>query len=266
MTDKSNELAIIIYSCDRNNAMWDIVMYFFKKYWSDCPYKIVLLTDIDSTQKGERLGFDEVVECDSDWSTMMEFAIDTLKVPYFITWMDDFLLCDKVDTYQIEHGLDILKNNEAINYRLVSSEMYEYGSKNEEYGVIVPGSAYSYSTHAGIWDSNKFKKQLVKGWSAWDFERKGSTMNSDIKNPILISLAYQLPYIEAVRKGKWFPDGVELLKQNNIDVKLTNKPIMSKWDFFVVNIKNVVLNLSPTFILKLQNLYNCVFHRNRKTY
>ena len=38
-----------------------------------------MLTDTDSTQKGKKIGFDEVIECDSDWATMMETAINKLK-------------------------------------------------------------------------------------------------------------------------------------------------------------------------------------------
>ena len=92
------ELAIIVYSCERNSKMWNVVMYFFKKYWYDCPCPIVLLTDTDREGQGLKAGFDLVVERDSTWAEMMETALEQTGATHFMTWMDDFLLCDKVET------------------------------------------------------------------------------------------------------------------------------------------------------------------------
>lgn len=42
-TDKN--LSIVIYSCYKNKDMWQAFSFFFQKFWNDCPFKVVLLTD-----------------------------------------------------------------------------------------------------------------------------------------------------------------------------------------------------------------------------
>lgn len=263
---KDSQIAIIIYSCEKNNSMWDIVKYFFDKYWAECPYNIVLLTDYDRNRKGKELGFDYVVECDADWSTMMKTALNQLRVSYFITWMDDFLLCDYVDTAEVEKLFSCMKNRHALNIRLVETSYCKIRRIEKDVREIEPGTAYSFSTHAGIWETKGFINQVKKKQSAWDFERKGSIGNKNIKQPILASNDYFLPYIECVRKGKWFPEGVALLKRNNLDYKKTNKPLMSNWDLTKVYLKGAILDLNSDYVLKIQNLRDSIFCRNRKTY
>ena len=41
----NGRLAIIIYSCWKNRDMWKIFSILFKKYWKECPYKVVLVSN-----------------------------------------------------------------------------------------------------------------------------------------------------------------------------------------------------------------------------
>lgn len=42
---KSKDLAILSYSCQKNADMWNVFLTLFKKYWPDCQYQLILLTD-----------------------------------------------------------------------------------------------------------------------------------------------------------------------------------------------------------------------------
>lgn len=247
-----NNIAIIVYTSDRNNAMWDIVMFFLKKYWPDCPYLKVLLTDTDRGKKGKKLGFDRVIECDADWPTMMKTAIRSTNASFFITWMDDYCLYDYVDTQLFENAIQFAIHENALNVRLVPARFQKNVETRKGYAKIELGHAYSLSTHIGIWSSQKFIEVVDDKWSAWEFERIGS-ITIDKSNKVYCVTSKELPYIEAVRNGKFFPEGVDLISKNGFTVEDTGKPVMSKMDLAIINLKASILDINPDFIQKIQN-------------
>ncbi len=260
------EMAIVIYSCERNSGMWEIVGYFLKKYWKDCPYPVVLVTDYDREERGKGAGFDYVVTCDSDWATMMYTALRETRFPYFITWMDDYLLCDYVDTDKVAWCLEKTKELGALNMRLSPAGFSELRPLQPGIAEIRKGEAYSFSTQAGIWETKGFISTLRKGMSAWDYERVESLQNTGHEGGIYASTEYMLPYIEGVRKGRWFPEGAALLERNGIRIADTGKEVMSSWEVAKNYIKSGIIEMNPNMILKTQNLWDSVFHKKRKRY
>ena len=250
------ELAIIVYSCERNYKMWKVVMHFFKKFWYDCPYPIVLLTDYDREGRGIKDGFDLVIEKDSTWAEMMETALEQTGATHFMTWMDDFLLCDKVDNQRFGECFRKAKELQAAFYKLCPANYTQLIPCDQSTAKIKKGSAYSVSTHAGIWETESFLSFLKKEWSAWDFERIGSLESERISHEMYASLDYRIPYIEGIRKGKWFPEGVRLLKENGISVQDTGKKEMTLKDRFIVQAKAVILSMNPKLVLRVQNMVN----------
>lgn len=101
---KSQDLSIIIYSCWRNRDMWDIFSALFRKYWSDCPYPILLVTD-EYQQMDKQYVFTQVIQKNDTWAKMIKEAIQQAKTPYVSLWMDDYLLCDTVQNSDIERQL-----------------------------------------------------------------------------------------------------------------------------------------------------------------
>ena len=82
-------------------------------------------------------------------------------------------------------------------------------------GYYKRGKAYSLSTQIGIWDRSFLEKIVRDDWSAWDYERIGSLSKEYNEQPILVSLDYEFPYEEGVRRGK---DGTR------------SKTLSSKWN------------------------------------
>lgn len=255
MCMKSERLSIIVYSCKKNSDMWRVFLTLFRKYWGNCPYKLMLVTDDLPIGYGseEKYKFDEVVVIDSCWSEMILKAIVVAGTPYTMLWMDDYLLCDYVDNQKIESILDKMPDNHAANIRLMESPMIpcEKWKNDAQLGYYRPGTAYSISTQVGIWNVNFLKKNIHPGWSAWDFERKGSIEIKDMEHPYLVALDYAFPYEEAVRRGKWMDNGVRLCKRNNIS--LGDRKVMTNWELCKIYFKGAILELNPTFVVKVQN-------------
>ncbi len=251
---KSKDMAIIIYSCRKNEGMWGIFLFFLKKYWSDCPYPVILLTDYKADDMS-KYNFDDCIEIDSNWGEMLINALNKIDYPYVSLWMDDYLLCDYIDTKVIEDKLLLARQYNAANLRLIQSpRVAGVFERNNSLGYYLPGTAYCLSTQIGIWDVNFLKDFVNRDCSAWEFERKVSMNCKEIKQPLLATLDFVFPYEEGVRKGKWMDAGVKLCERNQIDISISGKRRMSNWDMTKVYLKGAIIDLNPDLVLKIQNL------------
>ena len=250
----NEEMSIIIYSCWKNRDMWEIFSILFNKYWKDCPFKIVLVTD-KYTEQNKRYVFDDIVVLDDTWGRMIKFAIERTATPYVMLWMDDYLICDYVSNDEVLRQLVRMQESNAVNLRLTESPRCQGAYRGSTaIGYYESGMAYSISTQVGIWNAELLKYSIKDEWSAWDFERIGSLKRIFYDSPILVSLDYEFPYEEGVRQGKWMEQGVKLCKRNGIVLDKRKRPIMSNWEMAKVYFKGAILDINPTLIVRLQNI------------
>ncbi len=254
---KSNELSILVYSCNKNSDMWTIFLKLFKRYWNDCKYKLILLTDYYEDEKSIE-GFDDVVVLDDSWYNMIMAGLERARTPYVMLFMDDYLLCDYVNNQDIDNYIDIARKYNCGNIRFFYSNMLKPKTfrRDERFDFYGPGSAYSITTQVGIWDVDFLKRNIKPQWSAWDFERVGSIEIEDKKQPLLGTKKYVFPYIEGIRKGKWMPQGQDLCKRVGIDIDNGKRGFVSNFEMAWCFFKGGILELSPTLIQKMQNMLN----------
>lgn len=253
---KSKQLAIIIYSCWKNRDMWEIFSKLFLKYWKDCPYQVILVTDeYHHTEK--KYVFTKIVEKDDTWALMIKEAIKEAQTPYVMLWMDDYLLCDYICNDDIEMQLERAIMYHAANFRLIESPVCSGRYNNlENIGYYKRGEAYSLATQVGIWDADFLCKVMQDEWSAWEFERIASLQKKFSEQPILVSLDYVFPYEEGVRKGKWMIAGAKLCQRNGIKLDTSVRPIMSNKEMAKIYLQGAILDWNPTLVVMVQNLLN----------
>lgn len=257
----NTDMAILVYSCWKNSDMWGIFLRLFKKYWSSCMYKLILLTDqCKNAMLAE--GFDEVVICDGKWHDMIVTGIRRAGTEYVMLCMDDYLLCDYVQNADIEYYIAKAKKYHAANIRLAESPtiLPQNFAKDRELNYYLPGTAYSFSTQIGIWDTSFLLKYIKPEWSAWDFERKGSIEVRDIRHPLLAAKKYTFPYEEGLRRGKWMDNGIRVCRRNNIELDFNKRKPMSSFELAWIYFKGGILGLNPTLVVKIQNVLQ---HRGR---
>lgn len=253
-----NELSIIIYSCWKNRDMWEIFSILFRKYWKDCPYQVILVTDKYYRTDKEYV-FTKIVEKDDTWALMIKEAIKQADTPYVSLWMDDYLLCDYISNNDMERQIERAIKYNAANLRLVESPVCEGIWHNDSnIGFYNRGQAYSLSTQVGIWDAEFLKKVIKDEWSAWEFERIASLSTDNNEQPILVSLDYVFPYEEGVRKGKWMVEGEKLCKRNGIKLDTSVRSVMTNKDMAKIYFQGAIIDWNPKLVLKIQNFLNRV--------
>jgi len=234
--------------------MWEVFSKLFRKYWKDCPYHIILVTDKYKKTEKEYV-FDKVAVCDDTWARMIKKAVNEVGTPYVMLWMDDYLLCDYVSNDDVEKQLGRAKHYHAANFRLTESpECAGIYKENDVIGYYKRGEAYSLDTQVGIWDCGFLKKFIRDEWSAWDFERIGSLSREYREQPVLVSLDYEFPYEEGVRQGKWMQQGAKLCKRNGIRPDYSKRPVMTNAEMAKIYFKGAILDWNPTLVVKIQNM------------
>lgn len=254
---KSNELSILVYSCNKNRDMWTIFLSLFRRYWNDCKYKLILLTDYYEDEKSVE-GFDDVVTLDDSWYNMIMAGIERAATPYVMLFMDDYLLCDYVNNQDIDNYIEIAKKYNCGNIRFFYSNMLKPKTfkRDDRFNFFKPGSAYSITTQVGIWDVEFMKRNINPDWSAWDFERVGSVEIKDSKQPLLGTKNYVFPYIEGIRKGKWMPQGQDLCHRVGIDIDSGKRGFVSNFEMAWIYFKGGLMGINPTLVQKIQNIIN----------
>ena len=251
-------LTIIVYSCWKNRDMWEIFSKLFRKYWEECPYQVLLVTDVFH-ETDKQYAFTKVIQIDDTWARMIKRAIQEAKTPYVSLWMDDYLLCDYVQNADIEKQLERAIKYNAANMRLTESPAcHGHWERHKNIGYYKRGKAYSLATQIGIWDSSFLSRAIRDEWSAWDFERVASLQRrgggAEDKQPLLVALDYEFPYEEGVRKAKWMQQGAKLCKRNGIKLDTKVRPVMTNMEMAKIYFQGAILDWGGTFILKVQNL------------
>ena len=187
-------------------------------------------------------------------------ALETISAPYVLMLCDDYYLSAPVDTANILLRLSQAKNHNAANLRLIPNP--QPGTRNSTPAAdglreYRKNTAYCIATQTGIWN-RAFLQSLAKDKaSIWEFERYGSFAAGDERRPLLVTQTKEFPFIDAVHKGYWEKEGIDLCQRNGIPLDLT---VRGRPPFRIKvreALKSLIFALFPwTLIVRIQNIFN----------
>lgn len=250
---KNSDCTVLVASCD---AYLDVVgphVALRRKFWPDCPFETVLVTETLPAA-----GFDRVVltgkgKC---WCEMLVEALDRIATPYVLLMMDDYFLVRPVDTAQFLRRLEQAKAFDAANLRLNPNPpgRMPFGSGEDRLFAFPKNVAYCVTCQAGIWNRGYLRGLAVRNRSAWEFERLGSFMLAGETRPLLVTPTREFPFVDAVHKGYWEPWGVRALKENGIAYDFSKRSTPPLGIRMREAAKALVFALFPwTLIVRIQN-------------
>lgn len=204
-------MRVAVASCVAYSDCWSPFLKLFRKFWPDCPYEVLFITDKDNPGQS--------------WcSVVAEFAAYQ-KQPILLT-QEDLLLSAPVQSHLIEHALHQMKTQNAAMVRL-----YPCPGSNEDYGDshfgrISKGTMYRVSCMASIWNPVILHEIASHFNTPAEFELEGSKLSDQFDEPFLAFKREVHPwplenYCSAISRGKWEPDAVKFCEQNGISVDLS---------------------------------------------
>ncbi len=249
----SPDCTVLVVSCD---AYADVIPPFvslWRKFWPDCPFETVLLTETIGCE-----GFDRVLsvgKC-NDWAPRISRALDQISTPYLLLVLNDYYLSEQVDTDRIVCRLKEAKRFDALNLRLCPNPPGKKLLGNGDLLEMSKNVAYCITCQVGIWNRDFFAGLLSRVKSAWEFERYGSFMVGDETRPLLVTPTKEFPFVDAVHKGYWERIGVEVCSRNGIAVDFSARGLPPLSVKIREGIKSLIFAIFPwTLIVRVQNLF-----------
>jgi hypothetical protein len=254
MGNRHLNCTVLVCSCDRYADLLQPFSVLWRKFWPDCPFETVLVTET-APLAASSLCFDRVIACGpgGNWCSRLVQALDKIETPYVLMLCDDYYLEAPVDTARILERLVQAQAFDAVNLRLIPNPkpsvpfrdgLFEYRKQ----------TAYCIATQAGIW-SRDFLRGLADGKaSIWEFERLGSFAVADEKRPLLVTPTREFPFVDAVHKGCWEKFGLAVCRANGIEPDLSVRGLPPFRTRFVEGLKALVFAIFPaSLIVRIQN-------------
>lgn len=253
------DCTVLVASCDKYADLLAPFAALKRKYWPDCPFETVLVTETAPTIPGEaeadRPAFDRVIACGGgmNWASRLVQALDAVTTPYVLMLCDDYYLEAPVDTAQLLRRLDQMRTCDAVNLRLIPNP--KTGVPRTDGLMEYPkNTAYCVSTLAGFWDRAYLQRLARPVSSIWEFERYGSFAVGDVTRPILATVQREFPFVDAVHKGHWEKFGVRVCAANDLAVDFSVRGL-PPWSARIKEaLKALVFAVVPnTLIVRVQN-------------
>lgn len=252
----NDDCTVLVASCD---AYRDIEIPFaalFGKYWPDCPFRVLLLTETGRPENGGYETFDGIIATGTGkcWCEMLVEALSRISTPYVLLLMNDYFLSAPVDTSRLLMRLDQAKAFDAANLRLNPNPPGRKPWRDTDLLEFPKNVAYCVTCQTGIWNRDYLEWLAGRNRSAWEFERYGSFMLAGEKRPLLVTRTREFPFVDAVHKGYWENVGVRLCEENGValDFAKRSRPPLS------VRLREALKSLAfaalpNTLIVRLQN-------------
>lgn len=249
-----NQATILVNSCDTYEDAWYPFFELLKKYWNDCPYKIVLNTET-KTYTDEDLD----IECYSLYQDKKpaygERMLEHLKridSDFIIMMLDDFFLRSPVDEGKIDAYLEFMEANPDVAYIAFDSVKDPFNTDDgalKECLLRPKYGEYKVNLQGGIWSKAALFRYIRKHESPWEFETKGSIRSFErndcfycLKDLSLSPMDYgkKQGLTWGIVRGKWVQEDVEpLFREHGIECDLTKRGFFDKNDFVDITISKV---------------------------
>lgn len=248
-----SDVTVVVTSCD---AYADVEKPFFalwQKYWPDCPFEVVLLTETAQNNFPCRTIY---TGKGKTWCAMLVEALEQITTPYVMLLMNDYYLTAKVNTAQLLKRVEDMRRYNAINLRLIPNPPIKHIYKDTDLGEYPKNTAYCVACQAGFWDREVLRSLASRNRSAWEFERYGSYMLRDEARPILATRTKEFPFVDAVHKGYWEEWGIAAAKDNGIELDFAVRSAPPLGVRIKEGLKRIIFLAAPELVVRIQNIFN----------
>lgn len=252
------DCTVLVASCDAYRDIEAPFITLFRRYWPDCPFRVVLLAETGRPDDGGDATFDEVIATGKgkSWCEMLAEALSCISTPYVMLLMNDYLLESRVDTGVVLKRLDQARSFDAANLRLNPNPPGRTPWRDTDLLEFPKNVAYCVTCQTGIWNRDYLEWLARRNRSAWEFERYGSFMLADETRPLLVTRTREFPFVDALHKGYWEKVGVRLCEENHVHIDLASRTLPPFHVRVRECLKSITFAVFPaSAIVRLQNAF-----------
>ena len=225
-----NDVAVVVFSCDKNEELWPIFYQCLEKYWPNHPHTYLLTETINSPiMETITLNYDL-----DHWTNRMRESLKMIPNNKIVFICDDCFLKEPINMDKFSRCFEILSkdNTASINFELLD----DYRDKEcpyEGFRLKSKESSYVVSFLCGLWNKDKLIDILsVKDCSPWKLEmeqiHKDFDYYQNVNEKILSWFRDGGGENAAIRQGKWMHGIEDFLKSENLEVDFSKKGFWSE--------------------------------------
>ena len=216
----ASSVAIVVSSCDAFFDAWRPFVFFFRKYWSDCPFPVYLI--VNRLRVRSRIIQPLPVGPDRDWASNMNTALASVSQPYVLYFQEDYFLNGAVKSDQLAQDFAYAFENDAASFCFYPRSQLEpnFTPLNDRFGIVPRDSDGRTRLQVTLWKKEVLQAMLRPGETAWNMEARGSERTQN-----LLALCYSqrhdlpVPYLmSAIVRGLWTPQAISLCQQAGVEI------------------------------------------------
>lgn len=222
------EMLVMMFSCDKYAAAWEPFCHGFRKYWSDCPWPLVgvsnhLETPCDRTVK---VGEDE------SWGHTMLRGLKRIRSRTILMFFEDHWITGPVDTDVLIDFARHMKRGDALHIRLKAGDAKHIGDFHLDSRLVVsaPKERYRACLQPSFYDVPTWRGLLRPGETPWQFEQRSAARTKGSLK-FLRAKRQHLPYAitpewsrGVLKAGKWTDGARKYAEREGLQIDFTRNP------------------------------------------
>ena len=221
LQDYAGSISVVISSCDRFFDAWRPFAFFFRKFWSDCPFPVFLVAN-QLRVRSEWLRSIRVGK-DKGWATNMQVALEQIETPYILYLQEDYFLTAPVRSERLASDIAHAIEHDAAAFCFYDLSLLEaeFGQQHERFGVVPEESKGRTRLQTTLWKRDAFASLLRPGETAWNMEARGSERT---RGMLMLSYARNddipIPYLmSGIVRGLWTQEAAALCRAHDLSIR-----------------------------------------------
>jgi hypothetical protein len=217
----ASSVAVVVSSCDSFFDAWRPFVFFFRKYWPDCPFPVFLI--VNRLRVRSAIVKPIAVGPDREWASNMITALTYIPQPYILYFQEDYFLNGPVNNERLAEDFAYAFENDAASFCFYARSQVEAGFRplNDRFGVVPRDSDGRTRLQVTLWKRTVLQATLRPAETAWNMEARASERTRD-----LLALSYlqrrdrPIPYLmSAIVRGLWMPEAISLCHEAGIEIR-----------------------------------------------
>ena len=223
--ETSQKVTLLVYAWDNYAPAWKGYCHGITKYWSDCPYDLLFITNYLTPPCGRAVKVGD----ENRFYYKMALALNEIKTPIILFMHDDYWIKQPVNTAAIQRYSELILSDKADYIRLIPAPGPDRDcSIDDKLGLIDSNAEYRLSFMASLWRVSTLRELMKPELSLWEMERYGVQLTNrfidrffcvkDIKDGI----AYDLTAITA---RQWTKVAYSYAENEGIEIDFDALPL-----------------------------------------
>lgn len=254
--EKFDDICSILIMCrDASIDQAYISSLLFRKYWTDCPYELILCTQKEQPTKNL---YDRVIITDNEmiWGDRLNAALSQLDTEHVILCPEDSFLQSKVKTRKVEECLQFMANEKAGAIRL-KPPMHYTKQYNRDYDIVPKKAIYRLCVHPTLLKTDYLRRFADRNYSPWQYERQGSIQSREYPEKIFCVKNTVYDSVHAWSAGCWLREAYKLMQREQIPRELyEHAPVYPWYREIKDKAAMCIINIAPETITRVR-IWQC---------